>query len=296
MKEKIKNNPKLLAWFILIALAIMWGTSFILIKQGLKVYSAAEVGALRILSASTFLLPFSIPKIFKIKKKNWLHLLSVGLVGSFIPAFLFATAQTQISSYIAGVLNALTPMFVLIIGALVYKQKISARVAIGLAIGFGGTAVLLLAGSSGSLTGANLYGLLIVVAAICYGINVNLIKYRLQGLSSLTITSVSQLMVWPIALIYLFGFSNFTTTFTNTEFALPALGYIILLGVMGTAVALVLFNKLVQITNPVFSSSVTYLVPVVALIWGVWDGEQVLMGHLIGAVTIMVGVYLTNKK
>ncbi|KYG83275.1 DMT family transporter [Roseivirga echinicomitans] len=290
------KNTNVLAWTLLILLALIWGSSFILIKRGLSVFNAGEVGALRILAACLFLIPISIPKVGKLSFKHLKLLFIIGLVGSFIPAFLFAIGQTQLPSGVTGVLNALTPIFVLIMGVLFFKQEITKRKTFGLITAFVGTVVLLAAGSVGGLRGINFYALFIVLATICYGINLNVIKYYLADLKPLVITSVSLLFMGPLAGIYLLTFTDFSVTLATEEGALEAFGYISLLGVMGTAIALILFNKLVQITNPLFTSTVTYLIPIVALVWGFWDGEDLGLGQVIGMLAIFVGVYITNKK
>lgn len=290
------KNTNILAWTLLIVLSLIWGSSFILIKKGLEVFSAGEVGAIRILAACMFLVPVSITKVSKLSFRHIKLLFIIGLVGSFIPAFLFAIGQTQLPSGVTGVLNGLTPLFVLIMGVLFFKQPITRQKTFGLIIAFVGTVVLLSAGSEGGLRGINYYAIFIVLATICYGVNLNVIKYYLADLKPLVITSVSILFMGPLAGIYLLSFTDFSVTLATVPGALKAFGFVSLLGVMGTAIALVLFNKLVQITNPLFTSTVTYLIPIVALIWGFLDGEMIVIGQLLGMVAIFGGVYVTNRK
>lgn len=290
------KNTKVLAWTILIILALVWGTSFILIKKGLVVYSAGEVGALRILSACIFLLPVSIPKLRKLSSRHLKLLFGMGLLGSFIPAFLFAIGQTRLDSGITGVLNGLVPIFVLLVGALFFKQKFEKSKYIGIFLAFIGTAILLTAGSEGGLSGFNYYAIFIVIATMCYGVNLNFIKHYLADLNAVVITGVSILLVGPLAAIYLFVGTNFTEKLAVAPGALEALGYISLLGVMSTSIALILFNRLVQITTPLFTSMVTYLIPIVAIAWGIFDGEILVTGQLIGMGAILVGVFITNRK
>lgn len=194
------------AWGILILLSLIWGSSFIIIKKVLPFYSPGEVGALRIMAATLFLLPWSVYRLKGFSSQQWVYLGVVGLFGSFLPAFLFALAQTRIDSSIAGVLNAVTPFSVLLLGAFFFKQKIIARQGLGLLIGFLGTGALLLAGSQGQLSQINYYAFFVISAALCYGVNVNIIKYKLGEVDSLTITSVSLLIAGPVALFYLTGF------------------------------------------------------------------------------------------
>jgi len=276
-------------------LALIWGSSFILIKKGLVVYSPGEVGALRILTACFFLVPVSIPKVRKLKFKDLRLLFIIGLVGSFAPAFLFAIAQTKIDSGITGVLNGLTPVFVLIVGALFFSKKITKAAAYGVILAFSGTVVLLLTGSGGSLSSLNYYALFVVAATICYGVNVNVIKYFLKDINAMTITSVSLLFMGPLAGIYLLYGTDFVDKIATVQGGFEAAGYIVLLGVMGTAIALVLFNYLVKITSPLYASFVTFLIPIVALTWGVFDGEIVLAGQIAGIAAIFLGVFVNNR-
>lgn len=290
------KNTKVLAWTILIILALVWGTSFILIKKGLVVYSAGEVGSLRILAACIFLLPVSLPKLRKLSKRHLKLLFGIGLLGTFIPAFLFAIGQTQLDSGITGVLNGLVPIFVVLVGAIFFKQKFEKAKYLGIFLAFVGTTILLTAGSEGGLSGFNYYAIFIVLATMCYGTNLNLIKYYLADLNAVVITGVSVLLVGPLAAVYLFIGTDFTEKLAVAPGALEALGYVSLLGVMSTSIALILFNRLVQITTPIFSSMVTYLIPIVAIAWGILDGETLVAGQLVGIGAILVGVFITNRK
>lgn len=291
-----QNQQKTLAWGILIVLALIWGTSFILIKRSLVSFDAGEVGALRMFTAGIVLLPLAFRNYKKVKGKNWTALFIIGFLGSFIPAFLFAKAETQLDSSLAGVLNALTPIFVLIVGALFFTQRFSKSQVIGIVIGFLGTVLLVFAGSNGTISSINFYAFFVVLATICYGLNANVIKFNVKGLNALTITSISLGMVTPIALLYLLVFTDVPRQIFNEPEARLSLLYVSILGVMSTAIAMGLFNKLIQITTPIFTSSVTYLIPIVAVIWGLWDGEVLLIGHFLGMLGILTGVYIANRK
>lgn len=283
------------AWIMLGALALVWGSSFILMKKGLVVFSPEEVAALRIASAGIFMAPMAFKRLKGLQKKDWIWLVVSGLTGSLVPAFLFTTAQTELSSAITGVLNATTPLFVLIVGVIVFKQSVIWRQSFGLILGFLGSFLLTLSGNGG-LGDVNLYALLVILATLCYGSNLNLIKFRLAGLKPVTITSLSLGVFTLPLLIYLLGFSDLLFHLQNTAGAYTALSYILLLGVVGTALALILFNKLVQLSSPIFTSSVTYLIPIVAMGWGFLDGEDLRLIHLFGMATILSGVYVTNRK
>lgn len=286
------ESPGLKAWGILIILSIIWGSSFILIKVGLKELSPIQVGALRVTSAGIFLIPWVIKGIKNVKKRHLGWLFIIGFMGSFFPAFLFAKAQTSIDSSLAGVLNALTPLWVIIVGALFFVQKFTKDVIIGVIIGFLGTALLVLTGSDGIRL--NWYAGYIILATICYGFNLNIIKFKMSDLKPATITGTSLVMVLPIALATLLFDKEFEIV--QSHDMMMSLGAIILLGVMGTAIALVMFNGLVQITSPVFTSSVTYLIPIVAVMWGILDGEELLIGHYLGMLLILFGVFIANRR
>ena len=290
------KNQNLLAWGLLLILSLIWGSSFILIKRGLEVYPPGEVGALRIVAAAICLLPIALPKFRKLSGYHIRLLFASGILGSFIPAFLFAVGQTRLDSGITGALNALTPIFVLVIGVFFYKQKVAKSQVLGLVIAFVGTAVLLLAGSGGDLSQLNYYALFIVLATLCYGTNLNVVKFHLVGLNPLLITAVSIVFMGPLAATYLFGFTDFIRNLQHAEGAWRALGFISLLGIVGTAIALVLFNHLVQITTPIFTSTVTYFIPLVAIAWGLVDGEVLITGQIIGVLAVFGGVFITNRR
>lgn len=284
------------AVLLLIVLTLIWGTSFILIKQGLKVFAPNEVGALRVTSAALFLLPAALVRIKDLTKDNYWKLWLSGMMGIFIPAFLFATAQTRMDSSVAGMLNTLTPIFTLLIGAIIFKQKFKNLTIAGIMLGFLGAVVLMFARSGGHLGSINVFALLILIACMLYGSNLNFIKYKITELKALTITSISLMLISPLAIIYLFCFTDFVNKVQVVEGAWRACGFIVLLGIMSTAIATFLFNRLVKISTPVFASSVTYLMPIVAVGWGLLDGESLGWGHFIGMAAVITGVYLANRK
>jgi drug/metabolite transporter (DMT)-like permease len=294
--NKQDRRLTLLSWGLLIFLALIWGSSFILIKKGLNVFNATEVAGIRMLSASLFMTPFALYRIKKIEKRKYGLLFVSGFIGSLIPAFLFALAQTRLESSITGIINALTPIFVLLVGILFFNQRITNLIIIGLLLSFGGTLGLIFAGEGNTFVNPNYFALLVVLATILYGLNVNIIKFSLQGISPTAIASVSLLFIGPFAAIQLFGFTDFSGKLTSHKEGYFAFSYLAFLGVIGTAFALIVFNKLVKLTTPLFSSSVTYLIPIVAILWGVWDGERLFFLHYASIFTILIGVYIANRK
>ncbi len=291
-----KNDKNASALFLLLVLSLIWGTSFILIKQGLKVFSPDTVGALRVTAAAIFLLPLALPRLKEMKPGDPFKLFLSGLMGVFFPAFLFAFAQTKLNSSLAGILNTLSPLWTMILGALFFTQRFRGYAIVGIILSFLGAVLLALSRSGGAITGFNAYALLIVVACALYGANLNWVKFKIHDLGSITITSISILFIGPIAATYLFFFTDFTYTLMHEPEAWKAFGFIVLLALMSTAVAGLLFNKLLRISSPLYASSVTYIMPIVAVMWGVIDGEKLLPGHFIGMAAILGGVYLANKK
>jgi drug/metabolite transporter (DMT)-like permease len=285
-----------LGWLLLLILTLIWGSSFILIKRGLDVFDAGEVGALRMFTASLVLSPLALKHLKSFSLHQYFYLFIVGFVGSFLPAFLFAKAETGLDSAMAGVLNALTPMFVVIVGGIFFSQRIGGRTIAGLLIGFSGTAILMFAGTDGALTSLNIFGLYIVVATIMYGSNVNIIKYKLHGVKAIPLTSMAFALILPFASGYLFFASDFINKVNTVPGAWMGVFYVSILGIFGTALAMVLFNKLIQFVSPVFASSVTYLIPIVAVAWGIFDDEVLLTQHYVGMIIILLGVYITNRK
>ncbi|MEM9327520.1 MAG: DMT family transporter [Bacteroidota bacterium] len=289
------ENKGLLARLLLVVLALIWGSSFILVKKGLVALGPMEVGALRIVAASLCLFPFGVRYFKYIEKREWVYLISVGFCGSLIPSFLFAFAQTRLPSGVTGILNTLVPIFTILIAALIFKHKQPGRAYLGVVVGFVGSVVLVMAGGGG-LAGINYYAFLVFLATVFYATNVNLIKEYLQGQKALAITSVSLLLVGPIPIYFLLAHTDFIEKLGTVPGAATSALYVTLLGVMGTAVALIIFNHIVRLTNPVFTSSVTYIIPIVAVGWGLIDGETLNLMHLGGMALILAGVYVTNKR
>lgn len=292
----MNNRNQLIPVLILALLSLIWGTSFILIKQGLRSFSPDEVGALRVTAAAVFLLPIALMRYRELPLSLFKKLFIAGMMGTFIPAFLFATAQTQLDSSVTGILNSLSPLFTMIMGALFFKQHFKEYAIAGILIGLAGTVLLMLAGSGWEISGINIYALLVVAACALYGSNLNFIKYQITGLNPVTLTATALVLIGPLAAIYLFGFSDFTYKLETVPGAWRSFGLVVLLAFMSTALATMLFTWLVQKTSPLFASSVTYLMPVVSVMWGLWDGEQMHIGHFAGMAMILTGVWIANRK
>jgi drug/metabolite transporter (DMT)-like permease len=279
---------------ILLLLAFVWGSSFILMKIGLKSFSPDQAGALRILLASLALLPLSIRNLKSLQKKDMKSLLIAGFIGSFFPAFLFMKAETQINSSLAGMLNSLTPVFTLLVGLLFHKTEIRWMQIAGLALGLLGATGLILAGEGFSLGTINNYAFYIVLATCFYAISINQIKAKLGHLSGIQVTSLSFLFIGPVALVYLLT-TDLAPVAASPGWPIHLLA-LATLAVVGTAMAMLLMNTLIRHSSAVAASSVTYIIPVFAILWGVLDGEKITMLHLICMGLILGGVYLISLK
>jgi drug/metabolite transporter (DMT)-like permease len=290
-------NKKAISWIILIALSLVWGSSFILMKQGLKAFSSDEVAGLRITIASAFMLPFLI-KHYKIDlKKNLKGLLLMGVFGNLIPAFLFTKAETQISSSLTGMLNALTPMFTIMIGMIAFNHKITRPQIMGVLVGLVGAIALVALGDNkdNDQTKNMMYCLLVAAATLCYAISVNGIKAYLGHVNSLTATVWSFTLIGPMAAIYLFGFTDVVNHATHHPEALRSLGYVSILAIVGSALSVVVYNTLIKLSGTVFAASCTYLIPIVAIGWGLFDDEVINIFQVLAVIVIIAGIWMINS-
>ena len=295
MTQSEKNSISIYAWIMLIVLSIIWGSSFILIKKSLLALSPYEVGAMRVLIAGITLMPVLFIYNSQIKWSRWSSFLLVGLIGSGIPFILFPLAETRISSSLAGVLNSLTPLFALLFGVFWFGNKTNKRQLIGVLLGFFGALVLVLFGSRENEQSQFLYASLILLASILYGLNANLVKFLFQNTKAIILTAYSFALMIPFCIIYLLSENTFTTFINHPDFELSLIS-VLILGVIGTSLSTVIFFDLLQRTNAVFGASVAYLIPVVAIVFGVLDGEYFGLYHIIGTILILVAVKIISRK
>lgn len=290
----IDLNKRSWQWILLIFLAMLWGTSFILMKRGLESFSNYQVAAFRIFVSFIFFLPFIFKNLKDLKKKNLKSLLIIGFIGNAFPALLYTTAQTQVSSSLAGILNSLTPIFTLIIGVFLYKEKTRWINVSGLIIGLIGAGGLVVKDFSSFFVGNNWYGLLAVIATLMYGVTITEVKYNLKNMSGTSISALAFLMVGPFAGIYLL-YSDFSTVATTPNWELN-LFYVVLLAFFCSFIAVIGMNILLKYSSAIFVASVTYIIPVFAIFWGVFDGEKLNILDFAWMAVVMVGVYLINNK
>jgi drug/metabolite transporter (DMT)-like permease len=282
------EKRKVWHWLALLILSVIWGTSYILMKKGLESFSPYQVGALRIVITFVCLLPIALKHFHHLNKTNILSIIIIGLSGSVIPAFLFPLAETKISSSLAGMLNSLSPVFTLVFGITIYKRKAIATQIAGVFLGLLGAAGLLY---TGSFT-FNIYGLLVVLATILSGISSNEVS-KVKELNGIKITALSFFVTSPLAIIYLL-FSDLSVPI-HTENWVRNLSFIGILAVLGSAIALVIYYLLIRDTSPIFASSVTYFIPIVATLWGLADNEQFYSSMIISIIFIFAGVFIINR-
>ena len=295
-----KETPRSLHLAAIAVLAITWGSSFMLMKRALKddlnqpVLAPEQVAALRMAIASFILLPVSFSAFRKVKIREWKYLAIVGLLGSGIPAVLFTTAQQHLDSSLAGILNTLTPLFTLLIGIAFFQKEFKRLQLVGVLIGLTGAISLIVLQGTAS-TQHPIFALLIIVATLFYGVSVNTISAKIPHIHPIHITALSLLVAGIPASIYLTQ-TNITEIITQHPSGWQSVGYVVVLAVFGTCLANILFFWLTQQTSPLFASSVTYFMPMVAVGWGLNDGETFGAVHLGCALIVLVGVWLVNKK
>ena len=281
-------------WLLLAALALIWGSSFILIKRGLVGLTPFQVGSLRMLFALSFLLLVGFRSLTQIPLGKWKYIALTAFTGTFVPAFLFAVAQSEIDSSISAILNSLTPLNALILGVSFFGLAFQRSQFIGVMIGLAGSLILILSGAAHNPDQDYWYALFVVVATFCYALNVNFIKKYLSDVNPLAITTGNFVVLAVPALMILIA-TGFFAKLQEVKVQHSVL-FVGILGIIGTGIANMLYFKLIQMTSPVFAASSAYLFPVVAIFWGLLDGEVLSMVQVLGGVVILTGVYLSAKK
>ncbi|AFL79620.1 DMT(drug/metabolite transporter) superfamily permease [Aequorivita sublithincola DSM 14238] len=282
-------------WILLIIIGLTWGSSFILIKKSLLVFSPYEIGAFRVAISGLILGYLGFPALRKMDKKTLFWVALTGFFGNFLPMYLFPIAQTRVSSSMAGILDSLVPVFVLILGFFLFGIKSKWLQVFGALIGFAGAAMLMYFSETTSEESKIGYALLVVLATACYAVAGLIIKEKLQHVPSVKLSG-AVFSVWMIPSLIILVLSGFFSHFEANPQTWEALGYLSVLTVVGTAIAMILYYKLIQKTSAVFASTVTYLLPLVAVIWGLLDGEKFTIYYVIGGLLILWGIYLIREK
>jgi drug/metabolite transporter (DMT)-like permease len=280
---------------LFLLLSLIWGSSFILMKIGLYALSPYEVAAIRMLSAGLVLLPFCYQAFKSTPRKKIPYMLLSGLLGSFFPAILFCMAETSIHSAVAAILNATTPLFVVLVGLFFFSHTVGRNQWLGVGVGLAGVLLLTLPSIEGSNNTFTIYAALVMLATVMYGFNVNIVNRYLIEISPLYTTAISFVMLIPLDLVILWQ-SGWLSGGWGSPQLLQSLTGAFVLGAMGTAFATWIFYKLMQMAGPIFSSMVTYGIPFVAIGWGMLAGEKVGYHALFALILILSGVYLTYQK
>ncbi|MET0637228.1 MAG: DMT family transporter [Chitinophagaceae bacterium] len=286
-------NAKYASWLTFILLCLIWGSSFILMKVSSEGLTAPQIAAVRIFSAGIVFVPFAFYYFRKIPRNKLGYVILTGVFGNLIPAFLFALAITKIDSSLTGILNSLTPVCVVVIGAMFFSFRIPMQKVIGVLVGFAGLCLLTFTREDVDFENLG-YSLLVLLATLSYGLNVNIVGKYLKGVNPIHGASVSlAFMVIPAGLVLLFQ------GFTDLDFADPVIQWsvvnAVLLGIAASSIATTLFYFLVQRSGGLFASLVTYGVPFVALAWGIYFGEAITFLEIISLGIILLGVYLANR-
>ncbi|PID68306.1 MAG: permease [Flavobacteriia bacterium] len=282
-------------WLMLAGLAIVWGSSFILMKKALITLTPIQVGALRVIIAGFVLLMFVGRKVLLIKRRHFIPLFINAMAGTFVPAFLFTYAIEHIDSGIVAILNSLTPLNTFLLGVLFFGFVFKKKQVFGVFLGMFATVFLIMQSARLNPLDNYAYAWLIVLASIGYAVNVNVLKKYLSDLDAVAIAVGNFCIAIVPAIIVLIQSGFFEIDF-NQSAVLPSLGYVAILAVIGTALAKIFFNRLVQLSSPLFASSVTYLIPVVALLWGLADGERIHLPQIVAGLFILIAVYLVNQN
>ena len=286
---------KLINWLLFITLCLIWGSSFVIMKEGLKGLTAYQVATLRMLSAGIVLLPFAYKALKNVPSNRLGLVILSGFLGSFFPAYLFCIAETKIDSSLAGILNAFTPLFTILTGLLFFKMKIlTTKKSLGIIIGF--TGLLLLFTSNGHLDFKNFsYSALILLATLFYALNLNLVGRKLHEVGSLNIATIAFVFLIIPCLVILYFTGYFSLPMGTATFLFSTVASVVL-GIMGTAAASVLFYLLIKRAGALFSSMISYVIPIVAVCWGLLLDEQITKMEIASLGIILTGVYLVNSN
>ena len=288
-------NTEKQKWILLIGLSVIWGSSFILIKKSLEHFNPYEVGALRVLISGIVLMPYAISKIKQFPKQHLKWLIVAALTGNFIPMVLFPLAETEISSSIAGIINSMMPIFVIIVGSLLWKFSTTKKQIIGVMISFIGVCILALGGGeSGEI---KIYPiLLLILAVLMYAISTTTVKSKLQEIPATIMSAFVFSFVLFLPSLIALVFSGFLKDFSWNNDTLEGMGFVAMLSIFGTGLAMMMNYKLLSVSTPLFASTVTLLMPIVAIIWGILDGETLTIMQSIGALIILAGLIFLRSK
>jgi drug/metabolite transporter (DMT)-like permease len=288
----MRSNPTLTKWLYLLLLSLIWGSSFILIKKGLTGFGFFEAATIRLMSAGLAFLPFGIGNVRKIPRDKFGFVVLTALLGMFIPAYLFCLAQVKVQSAVAAMLNGLTPVFTFVFSIIIFNITYKINQILGLLLGLVCAILLAVERSNVAIT-INLHAGLIILATLCYGYNINLIKQRLSDIPAVVLSTVTVSFAGLLA--FFLGFLPNIGNYHPAEMQWIPLISLMTLGFFGTAIAQLFQYKLIKETSALFASSTTYIIPVVAVFWGILDGEQFHLIHVLSIAGILAAVVLIRK-
>lgn len=288
----VQSNASLLKWFYLLLLSLIWGSSFILIKKGLTGFGYFEAATIRLMSAGLVFLPFGIGNFKKIPREKLGFVALTALLGMFLPAYLFCMAQVKVQSAVAAMLNGLTPVLTFVFSILIFKIRYKTNQILGLLLGLV-CAILLAVERSNSAITFNLHAGLIIIATLFYGYNINMIKQRLSDIPAFVMSTVTVSFAGLLA--FLLAFLPNLSNYHPSQIQWMPLVALMTLGIFGTAIAQLFQYKLIKETSALFASSTTYIIPVVAVCWGMLDGEQFHLIHALSIAGILAAVVLIRK-
>jgi len=286
-----ENNP-LAKWIYLLVLSLIWGSSFILIKKGLTGFGYLEAATIRLMSAGLVFLPFGLRNFRKIPRANYGYIVLTALLGMFIPAFLFCLAQVKVQSSVAAMLNGLTPVFTFVFSIFIFRIRYKITQVLGLLLGLFCAILLAIERSNTAIT-FNFSAGLIILATLCYGYNINLIKQRLSHIPAFILSTVTVSLTGLLA--FTFAFLPNLSSYHPAQMHWMPLVSLMILGIFGTAIAQLLQYQLIKGTSALFASSSTYIIPVVAVFWGLLDGETFHLIHALSIAGILTAVVLIRK-
>ncbi|MVM32091.1 EamA family transporter [Spirosoma sp. HMF4905] len=281
-------------WLYFIALSLIWGSSYILIKKGLEGFGYVAAATIRLVAAGVAFLPFALRYFRHIPRKKLPIILLSSLLSMLIPSYLFSLSQEHIQSSVAGILIAVTPSFTFLVSTFFFKNTYSYSQLIGLLLGLSCSVALSLLSSDGSTLSVNVYVFLVIGATLCYGLNINIVKYYLADIPPLQLSAVSVTMNGLLAFFFV-AIPNYEI-FQFSHASIGPVAALLTLGLLGTALAQLLHTKLIQSSSPLFASTTTYVIPIVAIFWGILDNEPFTFGHFVACLGILISVYLVRRE
>ncbi|MFS0865428.1 DMT family transporter [Fredinandcohnia sp. 179-A 10B2 NHS] len=279
----------------LLSLSLIWGLSFVFIKILLEAAGVWGTVFVRCIAGVVILLP-----ILWLKRKEivrplpWKSLVIIGVLNAGLPWGLITLSETKITTSSASVLNATTPIWTGLLGYLLFSSKLSKGQWIGILTGFVGILVLMDFNIQ-TLFGESFFGVgTMLVATACYGFSTQYAKKKLGNIGVVALTTISLLVGAAVGVIGMI----FTHPIQIEKLIEPKVLLVIIgLGCFGSGIAQLLYYFMVREGSPEFASTVTYIIPLSAILWGyVFFKEPITTQLIIGLFIILFGVFLSTRK